>query len=566
MPNQMIALQARNPQIADPSRQTAQFANMMNMARQQEAAQRQAQQAQQTMDLAKAKESREASAAEIDRAGKLIDLYTKRAVQTLNPQGYELLLGNMDRDAPDIAAAFRANMPPEQFDRNKLLKMVGSVSDNFRATYGPLETEVVQMADGTFAVTRTGGFDKPGVFEMEEYKLAPRGGAPSQRQMPGIIGGYGGGTFNVDGTQATPVEQGANARPTQGAPTTQRDLMEQGVDSRNIPAGNPLKPISMTGGAQPNLAGVVESMMSSGQISQSNLQLMRDAAGPDKDAQLAQILKSNNIQIVPDAQASTRNAVFRPGEDTAPQMQMVQDMGDYRATGRPARGKPPMQSPMPGSAIVPLPRVSGEAAASEGGKQGVRVRTEPIIAGNTKTAELKAQKDAAFPDAQSQFDAAYTTVKNRLADIERFKKHPAATRVIGMIDAYTPNIGRARGAQELYNAMVAGATFDALQDMRNNSPTGGALGNVSDADIRLLKQSIGALGQAQDEEDFFESLNIYESRLKQILGRLETRFKEGYGYRLGKNWTPPAAAAAPRRTLTTGGRKAGAFTITEVDE
>jgi hypothetical protein len=57
----MIALQARNPQIADPSRQTAQFANMMNMARQQEAAQLQAQQAQQTMEFARNKEGREAA-------------------------------------------------------------------------------------------------------------------------------------------------------------------------------------------------------------------------------------------------------------------------------------------------------------------------------------------------------------------------------------------------------------------------------------------------------------------------------------------------------------------------
>ena len=369
MPNQMIALQARNPQIADPSRQTAQFANMMNMARQQEAAQRQAQQAQQTMDLAKAKEGREASQAQIENAGKLIDLYTKRAGQTMNAQGYELLLRDMDRDAPDFAATFRANLPPEQFDRNTLLKMVGSIGDNFSATFGPRETQVVQMADGTFSVAVTGGFDKPGVFEMGDYKLAPPGG----------------GTPSAPPSAAPPVAQGANARPTQGAPTTQRDLLEQGVDSRNIPAGNPLKPISMTGGGQPNLAGVVESMMSSGQISQSNLQLMRDAAGPDKDAQLAQILKSNNIQIVPDAQASTRNAVFRPGEDTAPQMQMVQNMGDYRATGRPARGKPPMQSPMPGSAIVPLSRVADEARVQ---------RETPAEVYNKEMARRRAERDA----------------------------------------------------------------------------------------------------------------------------------------------------------------------------
>ena len=61
MPNQMIALQARNPQLPDPSRQTAQFANMMNMVRQSEAAQRQASLAQQSMDINKAQEARAAA-------------------------------------------------------------------------------------------------------------------------------------------------------------------------------------------------------------------------------------------------------------------------------------------------------------------------------------------------------------------------------------------------------------------------------------------------------------------------------------------------------------------------
>ena len=58
MPNQMIALQARNPQIADPSRVTAQYANMMNMARQAEAAQLQGARTRQEMEYAKAAEGR----------------------------------------------------------------------------------------------------------------------------------------------------------------------------------------------------------------------------------------------------------------------------------------------------------------------------------------------------------------------------------------------------------------------------------------------------------------------------------------------------------------------------
>lgn len=402
MANQAIALQARAPQQSNIlGGALQQGAQMINMMSQQRAAERQAAVAQQQMEIARAKESREASAAEIDMAGKKIDFYTKRAGQTMTPEGYSLLLKDLDKDAPEIAAAFRANLPEANFDRNMLLRMVGSISDNFRATYGPLETEVVQMADGTYAVARTGGFGRPGVFELEEFQLAPGGAAPAQ---------------TPSAPAQTPMSApGVDARATQGTATAPADLRAQGVDPRSIPMGNPLQPISMTTGpqmgGQPDLASVVQDMMSSGQISQSNLQLMRDTAGPANDAQLAEILKANNIQIVPDEQPSmrsavfrpgegaapqTRSAVFRPGEDAAPQMQLAQSMEDYRPTGRPARGKPPMQSPMPGSAIVPIERVRQEAQAGRETPQEAAAKAAAVARANA-AAEAEAKRTQKQP-------------------------------------------------------------------------------------------------------------------------------------------------------------------------
>jgi len=58
MANQMIALQARSPQLPDPAKATAQYASMMNMAQQNETAKRQAAQAQQAMDINAAQEAR----------------------------------------------------------------------------------------------------------------------------------------------------------------------------------------------------------------------------------------------------------------------------------------------------------------------------------------------------------------------------------------------------------------------------------------------------------------------------------------------------------------------------
>jgi hypothetical protein len=59
MANQMIALQARNPQLPDPARATTQMANMINLASQQRAAQLQGERARQEMDFARAGEARE---------------------------------------------------------------------------------------------------------------------------------------------------------------------------------------------------------------------------------------------------------------------------------------------------------------------------------------------------------------------------------------------------------------------------------------------------------------------------------------------------------------------------
>lgn len=43
---------------------------------------------------------------------------------------------------------------------------------------------------------------------MSGAMLAPEAVLAGDFPMPGIIGGYGGGTFNIDGTQATPVQRG----------------------------------------------------------------------------------------------------------------------------------------------------------------------------------------------------------------------------------------------------------------------------------------------------------------------------------------------------------------------
>jgi hypothetical protein len=569
----MIALQARNPQIADPSRQTAQFANMMNMARQAEAAQLQGQRIRQEMDFARAGEDRaiqtqQASMREKDQSFMVNDMKRLRNIGVAvlgsrSEEGYQSWVDMVEATDPQLGATIRQVAPTFNPD---IMNYLITEADKYIDKNIPQRTSKSEFdANGNLIIIDQGGFDpakiRAGVITDQPDMARPQSVPP-----------------------ATPTAAaGTSMRATRGANTTPQDLMDQGMDPRNIPSGMPTSPASFTRGGMAGAGAVqmtpevaqqiVDTAVKTGMMAQADFdQLM--ALAPEQNKQpFMDMIRANNITLQPDGMGQRPQSQFADLRGPAPQSQtaglrgappMEQTLAQYQV-GQQVKGRNPNMAPYPGSAQVSPNIIRGQAAAEEGGKQDVRVGAEPVIAGKTKTAQLRAEKDASFSDAQSQFDAAYTTVNNRLSDIKRFIAHPAARRVIGPLDAFTPNFGRARGAQQIYDTLVASATFDALQEMRINSPTGGALGNVSDADIRLLKESIGALGQAQNEEDFFESLRIYEERLKQVRDRLVNRYRQSYGYRLGKDWKPPVTSSQPR-TPTKGGRKAGGFTVTEVDE
>lgn len=612
MANQMIALGVRGPQLPNLAGAASQYGNMMaNMAvmKEKQAGIQRANAFRQLVsdpgfDPANPEhikaaaslnpEGAEQIARSFDARRKSQQDFTMVEVKRLrdigaavgDEAGYQDWLARVEKVSPGDAAAFRQFSP--NFDPAKMSRIVMEADQYINKTIATPTTSVQVSPTGTLQAVTVGGIGEPSAKEIPEYRYVPDQPAPPVGGAAPAAAPAGGLTSE----QAAPILRGAQETQTispEDADRVRRSLgpggqqqFDQWMRNNNIQItpmsfggegmeAGAIQPLTMETAPQ-----IIQTAVQNGVIDQSHVEQLRQMVGPENDQALANWMRQNNVRIQPTGEASMRTAVYRqPAVDYfAPQVAddgmpfggptnpLRQNIG-YEATGRAAQAKPPLQSPMPGSAIVPLPRVRGEAEATEAGKQGVRVEVEPKIAGSTKTAELQAQKDMAFPDAQAQFEAALATIDNRLADIARFRKHPAATRVIGPLDAFTPNFGRARGAQAIYDALVATATLDELQQMRQNSPTGGALGNVSDADIRVLRQSIGALGQDQNEEDFNDSLKIFEDRLKTARDRLIRRYKENYGYKLGKSWQPPAGGT---RRPATGGRKAGGFTVMEVED
>lgn len=89
----------------------------------------------------------------------------------------------------------------------------------------------------------------------------------------------------------------------------------------------------------------------------------------------------------------------------------------------------------------------------------------------------------------------------------------------------------ANNVRALVDTVKANAGFAELQKMRNNSPTGGALGNVSEREIAYLQATIGNMEQSQTAEQFKDNLQRVKNAYLDIIhgeGKGPDRAKLGF--------------------------------------
>lgn len=70
--------------------------------------------------------------------------------------------------------------------------------------------------------------------------------------------------------------------------------------------------------------------------------------------------------------------------------------------------------------------------------------------------------------------------------------------------------------------------FSVLQNMRNNSKTGGALGQVSDVEEKLLQDNLAALSKAQSFDEFQRSLGKIIDYANSAKDRLRSAYNMKY--------------------------------------
>jgi len=77
----------------------------------------------------------------------------------------------------------------------------------------------------------------------------------------------------------------------------------------------------------------------------------------------------------------------------------------------------------------------------------------------------------------------------------------------------------------------ADAAFSELQKMRDNSPTGGALGSVAVEELKLLKAAKANIDQGQSGAQLKANLQKYQTVRRNALKRVADAFEKDNGYR-----------------------------------
>ena len=147
--------------------------------------------------------------------------------------------------------------------------------------------------------------------------------------------------------------------------------------------------------------------------------------------------------------------------------------------------------------------------------------------------KVKLKLDQSYPQASRALQSSVTNLDQDIQDVERLLADETGLKAItGYLGAYTPNVFKdATRAQALLDKIMSGAGFSALQAMRDASPTGGALGNVSNQEGSKLEKSVAAFSQAQEYGDFRKALRQYLIDLKTAQENVRAAFDETYSYR-----------------------------------
>ena len=160
---------------------------------------------------------------------------------------------------------------------------------------------------------------------------------------------------------------------------------------------------------------------------------------------------------------------------------------------------------------------------------------EAIPGGPTTTPlapkELQA-REAKYPMATQAVKTVESKADKLATDLRTLQNHPGLDEITGVAGGRLPGFTSAgREAKSLYDSIVARGGFQELSAMRAASPTGGALGNVSNQEGQQLKDAFAAISRTQDASSLRTQLKRAEEDVIGAKGRVREAYDMTYDYK-----------------------------------
>ena len=170
-------------------------------------------------------------------------------------------------------------------------------------------------------------------------------------------------------------------------------------------------------------------------------------------------------------------------------------------------------------------------------------RMTPAAAGEGLPPKEIQKRESVYPTATSAVKGFEAKSEAFIKDLKALRNHPGLSSITGIAAGRLPGMtAEGRAAQALYDKVVAKGGFQALQDLRDASKTGGALGNVSNREGQQLTASFAAIDRRQDAPDVQAAIDGAIAGVEGARIRTREAYDDTYSYKSSGGNTPAAPA------------------------
>jgi len=170
-------------------------------------------------------------------------------------------------------------------------------------------------------------------------------------------------------------------------------------------------------------------------------------------------------------------------------------------------------------------------------------RMTPASAGEGLAPKEIQKREASFPKWTAAVRSFETQADTLVTNLTKLRDHPGLSGITGIIFGRTPAItAEARSAKADLDNILARGGFAELAAMRQASPTGGALGNISNQEVKYLRDAFGALDTVQETDTFKQKIDDVIAQLTTSKRNVREEYDNTYEYRTSRGGAPAAPA------------------------